>query len=164
MKKYISFLIVFVSIVLGFYICKKEDSNVYAIESENKIELLIANKDIQKKLSLEIENLQNEINLIEESENNNNNQIEVVTVSFIQESIPSKEYIEETELEVLVKKKSELVYKLQEYIIESIKLEKQIEEEKKEELSLNNTEYLKGLWPVKSYKEISSPFGDRIHP
>ncbi|WP_290459650.1 M23 family metallopeptidase [Romboutsia ilealis] len=164
MKKYISFLIVFVSIVLGFYICKKEDSNVYAIESENKIELLIANKDIQKKLSLEIENLQNEINLIEESENNNNNQVEVVTVSFIQESIPSKEYIEETELEVLVKKKSELVYKLQEYIIESIKLEKQIEEEKKEELSLNNTEYLKGIWPVKSYREISSPFGDRIHP
>ena len=41
---------------------------------------------------------------------------------------------------------------------------KQIEEEKKEELSLNNTEYLKGIWPVKSYKEISSPFGQRIHP
>ena len=38
------------------------------------------------------------------------------------------------------------------------------EEEKKEELSLNNTEYLKGIWPVKSYKEISSPFGQRIHP
>ena len=35
---------------------------------------------------------------------------------------------------------------------------------KKEELSLNNTEYLKGIWPVKSYKEISSPFGQRIHP
>ena len=164
MKKYISFLIVFVSLVLGFSICKKDDFNVYAIEVENKIDLLIENKEIQKKLSLEIENLQNEINLIEESENNNNNQVEVVTVSFIQESIASKEYIEETELESLVKKKSELVDKLQDYTIESIKLEKQIEEEKKEELSLNNTEYLKGLWPVKSYKEISSPFGDRIHP
>ena len=165
MKKYISFLIVFVSLVLGFSICKKDDFNVYAIEVENKIDLLIENKEIQKKLSLEIENLQNEINLIEESENNNNNnQVEVVTVSFIQESIASKEYIEETELESLVKKKSELVDKLQDYTIESIKLEKQIEEEKKEELSLNNTEYLKGIWPVKSYKEISSPFGDRIHP
>ena len=81
MKKYISFLIVFVSLVLGFSICKKDDFNVYAIEVENKIDLLIENKEIQKKLSLEIENLQNEINLIEESENNNNNQVEVVTVS-----------------------------------------------------------------------------------
>ncbi|WP_305305546.1 hypothetical protein [Romboutsia ilealis] len=55
MKKYISFLIVFVSLVLGFSICKKDDFNVYAIEVENKIDLLIENKEIQKKLSLEIE-------------------------------------------------------------------------------------------------------------
>ncbi|MCI6666583.1 MAG: M23 family metallopeptidase [Romboutsia timonensis] len=163
MKKYIRFIAVFATLVLGFSVYKKEDSNVYAIELEDKLDLLIENKEIQKKLSLEIENLQNEINSMVEWENNNT-QVEVVTVSFVQTSTVSKEYIEKTELENLVKKKIELESKLQDYMIESVKLEKQIEEEKKEELSLNNTEYLKGIWPVKSYKEISSPFGQRIHP
>ena len=163
MKKYIRFIAVFATLVLGFSVYKKEDSNVYAIELENKIDLLIENKDIQKELSLEIEKLQNEINSMVECKNNNT-QVEVVTVSFVQTSTVSKEYIEKTELENLAKKKIELESKLQDYMIESVKLEKQIEEEKKEELSLNNTEYLKGIWPVKSYKEISSPFGQRIHP
>lgn len=163
MKKYIRFIAVFATLVLGFSVYKKEDSNVYAIELENKIDLLIENKDTQKELSLEIEKLQNEINSMVECENNNT-QVEVVTVSFVQTSTVSKEYIEKTELENLAKKKIELESKLQDYMIESVKLEKQIEEEKKEELSLNDTEYLKGIWPVKSYKEISSPFGQRIHP
>ena len=65
---------------------------------------------------------------------NNNTQVEVVTVSFVQTSTVSKEYIEKTELENLAKKKIELESKLQDYMIESVKLEKQIEEEKKEEL------------------------------
>ena len=62
---------------------------------------------------------------------NNNTQVEVVTVSFVQTSTVSKEYIEKTELENLAKKKIELESKLQDYMIESVKLEKQIEEEKK---------------------------------
>ena len=164
MEKYIRFIVVFASLVLGFSIYQKEDHNVYAIELENKIDLLIENKDIQKELSLEIEKLQSEINSINESENDDNDQLEVVTVSFIQTSTISKEYIEKVELESLVKKKSELESKLQDCMIESVNLEKQIEEEKKEELSLNNTQYLKGIWPIELYKEISSPFGERIHP
>ena len=131
MKKYIRFIAVFATLVLGFSFYKKEDSNVYAIELENKIDLLIENKDIQKELSLEIENLQNEINSMVECKNNNT-QVEVVTVSFVQTSTVSKEYIEKTELENLAKKKIELESKLQDYMIESVKLEKQIEEEKKE--------------------------------
>ena len=42
MKKYIRFIAVFATLVLGFSVYKKEDSNVYAIELENKIDLLIA--------------------------------------------------------------------------------------------------------------------------
>ena len=165
MEKYIRFIVLLASFVLGFSIYQKEDSNVYATTLENKIDLLIENKDIQKELSLEIEKLQNKINSMDiESSNNDNNQVEVVTVSFIQTNTISKEYIEKIELENLVKNKSELESKLQDYMIESVKLEKQIEEEKKEELSLNNKEYLKGVWPVESYKKISSPFGERIHP
>ena len=164
MEKYIRFIVLLASFVLGFSIYQKEDSNVYATTLENKIDLLIENKDIQKELSLEIKKLQNKINSMDESSNNDNNQVEVVTVSFIQTNTISKEYIEKIELENLVKNKSELESKLQDYMIESVKLEKQIEEEKKEELSLNNKEYLKGVWPVESYKKISSPFGERIHP
>ena len=41
MKKYIRFIAVFATLVLGFSVYKKEDSNVYAIELENKIDLLI---------------------------------------------------------------------------------------------------------------------------
>ena len=37
MKKYIRFIAVFATLVLGFSVYKKEDSNVYAIELENKI-------------------------------------------------------------------------------------------------------------------------------
>lgn len=164
MGKYLKFTVACISLILGFSICQKRYSNVYAIELENKIDLLIENKDIQKELSLEIKKLQNEINLINESINNENNQVEVVTVSFIQSNTISKEDTEKMELESLIKKKSELDSKLQDYMIEGVSLEKQIVEEKKEELSLNNTEYLKGLWPIESYKQISSYFGDRIHP
>ena len=45
MKKYIRFIAVFATLVLGFSVYKKEDSNVYAIELENKIGLLIENKE-----------------------------------------------------------------------------------------------------------------------
>ena len=37
MKKYIRFIAVFATLVVGFSVYKKEDSNVYAIELENKI-------------------------------------------------------------------------------------------------------------------------------
>ena len=164
MEKYLRFIVVFTSLILGFSIYSKGDSTVYAIELDNKIDLLIENKNIQKELSLEIENLQNEINSIDKTENNSNNEVEVVTISFVQTNTVSKEYIENTQLESLRKKKSELDSKLQDYMIESVGLEKQIVEEKKELLDLNNTEYLKGIWPIESYKEISSPFGERIHP
>ena len=83
--------------------------------------------------SFTVENLQNEINSMVECKNNNT-QVEVVTVSFVQTSTVSKEYIEKTELENLAKKKIELESKLQDYMIESVKLEKQIEEEKKKSL------------------------------
>ena len=164
MEKYIRCILLFLSLTLGFFICQKENYNVYAIELENKIDLLIENKDIQKKLSLEIEKLKNEINFINNGIHNDNNHVEVVTVSFVKTNTITKEDIEKTKLESLVKNKIELEYKLQNYMIESIKLEKQIEQEKKEELVLNNTEYLKGIYPIKSYKEISSQFGPRIHP
>lgn len=164
MKKYIKFIVIFTNLILSLYTYQKGYFNVYAIELENKIDLLIENQDVQEELNFQIEEIQNEINLINENINNDNNQEEVVTVSFIQIDKVSKEQIKEIELENLEQKKSELDSKLQNYIIEGVKLEKQIVEEKKEELSLNNTEYLKGIWPIESYKQISSYFGERIHP
>lgn len=164
MEKYIRYILVFLSLTLLFFIYPKQNYTVYAIELQNKIDLLIENKGIQKELSLEIENLENKINSMNKEENNNDNQEEVVTISFVQIDTTQKEYEQNNELESLVENKSELEFKLQNYMIESIKLEKQIEEEKKEELILSNVEYLKGIHPLKSYKEISSTFGERIHP
>jgi len=164
MEKYIRCILVFTSLVLGLFIYPQESYKVYAIELENKIDLLIENKDIQKQLSLEIKQIEDEVNSIDESVNNNNNHIEVVTVSFIQSNTMSEKYIEKDKIDSLLEKKSELDFKLQSYMIEGVKLEKQIIEEKKEYLDLNNIKYIKGLWPVKFYKEISSPFGERIHP
>lgn len=64
MKKYIKFIVIFTNLILSLYTYQKGNFNVYAIELENKIDLLIENKNIQKELSLEIEEIQNEINLI----------------------------------------------------------------------------------------------------
>jgi len=162
MEKHIRFILLFIVFFLGIYAYQNEYYNVYAIELDNKVDLLIENKNIQKELALEIEEIQKEIDIIDEI--SNKNEIEIVTVSFIQTSTSSEEYKKKNEVDILLEEKNRLESKLQNYIIEGVKLEKQIIEEKKEELSLNNIEYFKGVWPVKSYKDISSPFGERIHP
>lgn len=164
MKNYRRYIFIFVSLILGLFIYQKEIYNVYAFELENKVDLLIENKYIQKELNLEIEKLKNEINSMSKDINKQDNNSDIVTVSFVQVDTTSKEYIEKTKLENLMKSKSELESKLQYYMIEVVKLEKQIEEEKNQQLILNNQKYFKGIHPLESYKEISSPFGERIHP
>lgn len=164
MRKNISIIIVFVTLVLGIYIYQINNSIINANEVENKIDLLIQNKETQKNLNLEIKKLEEEIISIYKENNNNENEVEVITVSFIDNSTLGKEDIENIKLDSLIKNKEELEYKLQEELIEGVKLEKQIRAEKLEELKLNGNEYILGIWPVKDYTNISSPFGERIHP
>ena len=165
MRKNISIIIAFVTLVLGIYIYQIDNSIINANEVENKIDLLIQNKEIQKNLNLQIKKLEEEIISIHKEENyNNENEVEVITVSFIENSTLGKEYIEYIKLDTLIKNKEELEYKLQEELIEGVKLEKQIRAEKLEEVKLNGNEYILGIWPIKDYINISSPFGERIHP
>ena len=165
MRKNISIIIAFVTLVLGIYIYQIDNSIINANEVENKIDLLIQNKEIQKNLNLQIKKLEEEIISIHKEENyNNENEVEVITVSFIENSTLGKEYIENIKLDTLIKNKEELEYKLQEELIEGVKLEKQIRAEKLEEVKLNGNEYILGIWPIKDYTNISSPFGERIHP
>lgn len=162
MEKYIRRIAVILSITLMICIYQVRDFKVYAIELENKVDILIENKEKQRSLILEINGLEDEISSIHKEDTDNN--IEIVTVSFIQDNNISKEELEKVKKDNLIKQKSELESELQKYIIEGVKIEKQIEEEKQEELILNNVEYLSGIWPVPSYNDISSPFGQRIHP
>ena len=164
MRKNISIIIVFVSLVLGIYTYQIDTSIINASELENKIDLLIQNKEIQKNLNLEIKKLEEEIISIHKENNNNENEVEVITVRFIDNTTLGKEDIENIKLDSLIKNKEELEYKLQEELIEGVKLEKQIRAEKLEEVKLNGNEYILGIWPIKDYTNISSPFGERIHP
>ena len=163
MRKNISIIIVFVSLVLGIYTYQIDTSIINASELENKIDLLIQNKEIQKNLNLQIKKLEEEIISIHKENNNNENEVEVITVSFIDNTTLGKEDIENIKLDSLIKNKEELEYKLQEELIEGVKLEKQIRAEKLEEVKLNGNEYILVIWPVNDYTNIRSQFGERIH-
>ncbi|WP_296644872.1 M23 family metallopeptidase [Romboutsia sp. 13368] len=164
MNKNIKFIIIFITLALGIFIYQVKDFTIHAVEVENKIDLLIENKENQRKLNLEINELDNKISSLYKEENNTYNKVEVVTVSFIDNTTFSKKNITNLNIESLISEKYELEEELDKYIDEYTKLEKQIESEKLEELRLKNIEYTNGIWPIKSYNEISSPFGERIHP
>lgn len=163
-------------LLLLFYSLNGADKNyIYAKELEDKLDLLIENKNEQISLEEEISTLEEEINYkskivdnIEDSSKKDNS--EVVTVSFIgsdnssnRQNISLKIYLKD-EIIMLKNYRQIMKEKLEAYIIEEAKIEKLIIEEKKNYLKENNLKYISGIWPLESYKTISSPFGNRIHP
>lgn len=163
-------------LLLLFYSLNGADKNyIYAKELEDKLDLLIENKNEQISLEEEISTLEEEINYkskivdnIEDSFKKDNS--EVVTVSFIgsdnssnRQNISLKIYLKD-EIIMLKNYRQIMKEKLEAYIIEEAKIEKLIIEEKKNYLKENNLKYISGIWPLESYKTISSPFGNRIHP
>ena len=164
MNKNIRSIIIFITLVLGIYAYQFKNFTIYADEVENKVDLLIENNEKQIKLNLQINDLENKIISLYKEENNNFNKIEVVTVSFVNNTTFSKKNTTKLNIDSLVSQKYELEKELDKYIDEYNKLENEIESEKLEELKINNTEYTNGIWPIESYNDISSPFGERIHP
>ena len=154
------------------------NKGIYSQINETNIDLLINNKKNQDELKDKINKLEEEINNKKQSiENLNNNlenekqeQVEIVTLSFIDDNNynVAKEGILKNsinlEIEHLLKEKNNAEKDLESFIIEGVQIEKNIEQEKKEYLKENNLEYISGIWPLESYKDISSPFGERIHP
>ncbi|MGL5348041.1 MAG: peptidoglycan DD-metalloendopeptidase family protein [Peptostreptococcaceae bacterium] len=157
---------------LTFFIFLGINTRVESVSEDVNIDLLIENKKNQEELEAQIlkleEEIKNKMNLMDEAQMNNDN-VQVVTVSFVEDQnlVETNEDVENNiELEIMKLKgyKDEIKKELESYIIESVKLEKNIEKEKQNYLAENSVEYISCLWPLESYRTISSPFGDRIHP
>ncbi|MEF9990505.1 MAG: M23 family metallopeptidase [Romboutsia sp.] len=181
MKKYIKIIILSLTLVFNFFIYENHNTKIYALEDVNKIDLLILNKssqqDIQSKLEIlnaQIESAKENLEKENSTYSSKNLDVEVVNISFVDENKSEKDNVAtsnlyeknivNTELTSIEEEKNKLEDELEKYIIEGVKLEKSIEEEKKEYMVANKVSYIKGCWPVPSYTEISSPFGERMHP
>lgn len=139
-----------------------------------KLDLLIQNQEKQEELKEKI----NELDNILESKNNqlkigndqyvsseDKKELEVVTVSFVPQEYETSEKDEiSSEILALEENKNILDKELQDAIIESVQLEKTIEEEVKSKLKSEDIEFITGIWPLNDYKNISSGYGYRIHP
>lgn len=172
MSKTRSKMMILIILSICFFILGNKNINTYALNEKTNIDLLIENKKAQEELRIKINdlksNLESKKNNIEKLENKENtyteNSVEVVSVSFVPEGLKDKNYSEKEEIESLASTKYELEKQLENFVIDSIKLEKSIEEEKFAYLRENNLQFINGIWPLQSYKEISSPFGERVHP
>lgn len=163
---------------LSFLILPAYENTVYAQSGEGNIDSLIENKKYQDELKDKISKLEEEINNKKQSIEKLNNNAEdsiseeghVVTLSFVEEDTTATEteaLLQESinqEIAVLVNEKYEIEKQLENFVIEGVKIEKYIEQEKINYLKDNNLQYISGIWPVESYTSISSPFGERIHP
>lgn len=153
---------------ISFFILGSNNINTYALNEKNNLDLLIENKKAQDELQIKINDLECDIEAKKKLENKENtyteSDVEVVSVSFIPESVKDKNYSVKDEVEILISAKYELEKQLEDFVIDSIKLEKSIEEEKLAYLKENDLQFISGIWPLQSYTEISSPFGERVHP
>ncbi len=139
--------------MLILLVCILPYNNVHAL-TELQIDRLIENEQKQKEISKKINELDLELKK-EESES-----IEVISISFLEEDM---DLVEEKEYSLQENKKA-LEKELENIMIDSIQIQKSIEKEKKEYLDKNNLSFIPGIWPLKSYYEISSAYGQRIHP
>lgn len=136
-------------------------SKVYADENnsiENKqetIDKISEVKSEQERLKKEIEYIEQAIS--EKKSTTQENTTEIVQLSFIEnneENYNSQlNFSVEDEITYLEEAKSSLESDVEKLVIEEVRLEKSIQS------------YVSmGCWPVPGFKDISSPFGYRIHP
>ena len=147
--------IIFINIIIGSIILINVKSTyAYTLTYNHKeMEVEEYTKEL-KQVRREIEVLEAKLNKREVATDINESSNKIVTVSMVeldnkQELTDNKEYQES---------------KLQELIIEEVKMIKYIEQEVEEKLTKTNSKYEKGIWPIEDYTDISSPYGERIHP
>ena len=167
MKKTIKIVMISMVLSLSFFISKSH--NTYAFSEEINLDSLIENKKNQEELKVKIgklkQDLESKVRYIEnEKQEDVQNKIEVVSISFVQANkLDSKKNLI-NEVATIEREKSYLEKQLERFMIEGIRIEKSIEANKIKYLEENNLSFISGIWPVPSYGEISSYFGPRIHP
>lgn len=180
MKKNIKILSIVTLMVINLFVYEGCYISSQAEQTENSLDLLIRNKQLEDELSLQINTLTDELDkkhdevaYLENEDLENNNEVEVVKLSFVHNDIEYEENIDNEqlltkalneEIKYIENQIDDIDKQIQECMIENVRLEKIIEEEKKEYLLANNLDYIEGCWPLPSYTQISSPFGERIHP
>lgn len=167
MKKTIQIVMISMVLSLSFFISKTH--NTYAFSEEINLDSLIENKKNQQELKIKIGKLQQYLEskaryIENEKQEDAQDLIEVVSVSFIEGSKEGSKDTSINEIANIEREKLDLEKQLEEYIIEETRLEKSIEENKIKYLEENNLSFILGIWPVPSYGKISSSFGYRIHP
>lgn len=178
MKKILKISFIVTLMVCNLFVYNGCYISSQAEQIEDSLDLLIFNNQQEEELNLQMNSLMEELYIKNEQvshlENNEiENEVEVVKLSFVHNDISSKENIDSNklisnklneEIEYIENQINNIENQIQTCVIENVRLEKIIEEEKREYLEINNLEYIKGCWPLPTYTDISSPFGDRTHP
>lgn len=163
MKKTIKIVMISMILSMNFFVSK--DHSIYAFSEETNIDSLIENKKNQEELKSKISNIEQnlESKYRYTDDEDQETKSEVVSISFVEYKPELKNYLI-NEVTYMEKEKLDLEKQLEKFMIEGIRIEKSIEENKRKYLEENNLSFISGTWPVPLYREISSPFGYRVHP
>lgn len=163
MKKTIKTVMILMILSLNIFVSK---GNIeYAFAQDINVDSLVENKNNQDELKRKISDIEKNLESKSRYADNENQEyeVEVVSISFVDNALKAEESLI-NEVAYIEKEKLSLEKELEECMIEGIRIEKAIKEDRRKELEENNLSFVPGIWPVPLYSEISSPFGERIHP
>ena len=166
MLKLMKKIVMFIVLSLSFFNLANFNIKSYAFEEENKLDKLIYNKSNQEDIKRKINELKEslDVKIVQKKDIENEDNSDIVKVSFVEnKKLLDEDYID-LEISQLEDEIKTLDKNLEESMIDSVRIEKSIEEEKRGFLKENNLDFIKGAWPLESYKDISSGYGYRTHP